>query len=137
MTAKIISAPSIPECRFRQCWTLLSTSAMTRVKLKMIRTTKLKIRPDFKCEYVTCYICYMELLSRRRWKAASAQVVGCCVYNLRLIQTCIKCMHLCSKIENFLTDHVLCVHKNWPILLRFTQSVWMSLYWKLQHSIYI
>ena len=49
-------------------------------------------------------------------------------FSLRLVQTCVKHMHLRSKIENFLTDHDLRVHKNWPILLRFTQIVWTSLF---------
>ena len=48
--------------------------------------------------------------------------------HFRLVQTSVKRLHLCSKIKNFLTDHNLCVRKNWPILLRFTRSVWMSLY---------
>ena len=36
-------------------------------------------------------------------------------------------MRLRNKIENFLTDHVLRVRKNWPMLLRITRSVWTSL----------
>ena len=31
-------------------------------------------------------------------------------------------MRLSSKMENFLTDHVLHVRKNWPMLLRFTHN---------------
>ena len=49
---------------------------------------------------------------------------------LRLVQTCVKRMHLRSKIENFLTDHDLCMCKSWPILLRFTWSMWTGLYHK-------
>ena len=43
--------------------------------------------------------------------------------SLRFVQTCVKRMHLHSKIDNFLTDHVLRVRKNWPMLLRITRSV--------------
>ena len=41
----------------------------------------------------------------------------------RHVQTCVKSMRLRSKIDNFLTDYDLRMCKNWPILLRFTQSV--------------
>ena len=51
---------------------------------------------------------------------------GSCL--LRLVQTCIKRMRLRSKIENFLTEHDLRVRKIWPMLLRFTRSVWTNLY---------
>ena len=44
-------------------------------------------------------------------------------YVFWLIQTCVKRMRLRSKIDNFLTDHVLRVRENWPMLLRFTRSV--------------
>ena len=36
-------------------------------------------------------------------------------------------MRLCSKIENFLTDHVLRMRQNWPMLLQITRSVWTGL----------
>ena len=54
--------------------------------------------------------------------------LDCSAIELRLVQTCVKRMRLRSKIENFLTEHDLRVRKNWPMLLRFTRSVWMSLY---------
>ena len=51
------------------------------------------------------------------------------IWLLRLIQTCITHCVKCSKIENFLSEHVLRVCElNWPTLLRFMQSVWTSLY---------
>ena len=31
--------------------------------------------------------------------------------------------HAITQLRNFLTDHVLRVHKNWPMLLRITRSV--------------
>ena len=62
------------------------------------------------------------------------------LWQLKFVQTCVKRMHLRSKIENFLTNHVLRVCKNWPMLLRFTRSVWISLYgaidrllWPISH----